>query len=632
MRPKHAFLRVLRLTNSLRIGTALGALIGIGILAATAYIVVDARRDALAAADREANNVTSSIRRDISRNLEMFDLSLKGVLSALADPEARQLTGSARHLALFDNSARATYFSSILVMDENGAIAEDSWSIYPRPGIFADREFFRHHQNSESGELFVSQPFMSRLTSSRVISISRRINKQDGTFGGLVIGTLRTKYFEHLFDSLSLGPTGAIAVIHSDGMVVEQRPPALDTGEGGIGLDVGRLLHATNDRVASDFAKDGVARLYVVRQVENLPLHVVVGLSMTDILGPWRRKAIVTVGGTLVLISALLVLAIVSVREMERRRRSERRALSSEARYRLLASNSSDGIVVRNADGYRLYASPAYYRIIGRTAEDLGQRRLLEFLDEDGRIAVQNTFERLKAGEQNVIESFRCPRPDGSSVWVEAISSPIYDDDGALKEVVTNVRDATDRKLAEEKLEEAASTDRVTGIANRRIFDERFSSEWRRASYEQMPLSLLMIDVDHFKGFNDRYGHLLGDVALKQVAAVTVAQLHRARDFAARFGGEEYVVVLPETSREDALAIGEKIRRSVAATAVVDGKDGGLRITVSVGVATIWPQVDYRETILIEMADGALYDAKARGRNQCVVASGRLARLSKNAA
>ena len=632
MRPKLAFVHILRLTNSSRIGAALGALICGGILIATAYLIVDARNDALAAADRETSNVASSLKRDITRNVGLFDLSLKGVLAALQDPVASRLTGAARQLALFDNSVRASYFSTMLVMDEHGRIVEDSTSIVPRQGTFSDREFFQRHRLHDGDSLIVSRPFVSRLTSERVIALSRRINKEDGSFGGIVVGTIRTSYFQDLFMALSLGSKGAIAVIYSDGSVVEQRPAFLDAGGAKEAADIHRRLAVSDRSVAQALATDNVARRYVVRSVDDLPLHVIVGLSTDDILEPWRRKAIVTACGTLILICGLLILAVISFREIARRQRSERRALASEARYRLTASNSSDGIVVRNADGYRLYASPAYYRIIGRTPEELGERRLTEFLDRDGREAVQNTFDRLKSGEQNVLESFRCPRPNGSSVWVEAISSAIYDHDGFLKEVVTNVRDATDRKLAEEKLEEAASIDRVTGISNRRIFDERFSIEWRRASYDQTPLSLLMIDVDHFKDFNDRHGHLLGDVALKEIATVMVAQLHRARDFAARFGGEEYVVVLPETSREDALAIAEKLRRSVEGVTIAGAQGSGPVLTVSVGVATIWPQVDYREAILVEMADVALYDAKARGRNQCVMASGRLSSLSKNAA
>jgi diguanylate cyclase (GGDEF)-like protein len=169
------------------------------------------------------------------------------------------------------------------------------------------------------------------------------------------------------------------------------------------------------------------------------------------------------------------------------------------------------------------------------------------------------------------------------------------------------------RAHAEFRLEELATTDGLTGLRNRRKFDLEMDAEWRRAIRHSRPVALLLIDADHFKIFNDSFGHQSGDQALIAIAGCIAASAKRAGDCAARYGGEEFAVLLPGATEQDALEVAETIRRKVELVPA----DPAM-LTVSIGVASVRPLVTMEWTKLIEAADKALYAAKADGRNRCI--------------
>jgi diguanylate cyclase (GGDEF)-like protein len=171
------------------------------------------------------------------------------------------------------------------------------------------------------------------------------------------------------------------------------------------------------------------------------------------------------------------------------------------------------------------------------------------------------------------------------------------------------------RAQAEDKLEEMATTDALTGLKNRRKFDTEMDAEWRRAERNKTPVALLMIDADHFKTYNDTHGHQAGDQVLVGIAICISDSVRRAGDCPARFGGEEFAVLLPGISATDALGVAENIRRKV------EQWSEDLVTTVSVGVASMIPAAGLDWSHLVEAADKALYAAKANGRNQTVLAS-----------
>jgi two-component system chemotaxis family response regulator WspR len=170
------------------------------------------------------------------------------------------------------------------------------------------------------------------------------------------------------------------------------------------------------------------------------------------------------------------------------------------------------------------------------------------------------------------------------------------------------------------ELQKLAALDGLTGIANRRRFDETLQFEWQRGQRDKTPLSLLFCDIDHFKSYNDHFGHLAGDLCLKKVAAVLTEHLKRPADLAARYGGEEFALILPETEAAGALLIAEACRRHLEGLQIENPAASTGIVTISIGVATIVPSPDSTVEQLINRADQALYAAKRGGRNSVLSA------------
>ena len=190
-----------------------------------------------------------------------------------------------------------------------------------------------------------------------------------------------------------------------------------------------------------------------------------------------------------------------------------------------------------------------------------------------------------------------------------------------VEERTVELRERTAQlEVANAALEELATVDSLTGLANRRRFDVFIQHEWQRAQRSRQPLSLLLVDADRFKLFNDRYGHLAGDESLRRIADVLRQATHRASDLAARYGGEEFAVVLPNTDLAGAMTVAEGIRERVHTLAIphADAPEGV--VTVSAGVATRSAEQSVMQ--LIGAADRALYEAKRVGRNRVVPSRG----------
>lgn len=219
---------------------------------------------------------------------------------------------------------------------------------------------------------------------------------------------------------------------------------------------------------------------------------------------------------------------------------------------------------------------------------------------------------------------YRALKADGSYVWIRDVVHVIRDENGVTQDLVGFMFDISARKRMEQevadlnrKLETWSNQDGLTGIANRRLFDQTMAAEWARGKRSGAPLSLLMLDVDHFKGYNDHYGHVKGDECLIRVARAIGQAPMRSSDLFARYGGEEFALVLPQTPADAAELVAEKCRELVAALNIPHAASPVGVITISVGVCTMVPGEESSCTTLIERADDKLYRAKRNGRN-CV--------------
>ena len=170
--------------------------------------------------------------------------------------------------------------------------------------------------------------------------------------------------------------------------------------------------------------------------------------------------------------------------------------------------------------------------------------------------------------------------------------------------------------VAGEQLQTIANTDGLTGLANRRMFDMTLPKEWRRAIRAEMPIALLMLDVDFFKLFNDSYGHQCGDQVLRQIAECIGRNVRRPADTAGRYGGEEFVALLPDTEMAGVVEVAERICAAVADLDIPHRGSPIGRVTVSIGVAETRPALGESADPLVKEADEALYEAKRAGRNR----------------
>ncbi|MBN8580994.1 MAG: PAS domain S-box protein [Anaerolineae bacterium] len=325
------------------------------------------------------------------------------------------------------------------------------------------------------------------------------------------------------------------------------------------------------------------------------------------------------------------------------RKRADQALKASEIRYRLLAENISDVIWILDINKMRFrYVSPSVERLRGYTVDEVLQQDLSEaltlqsfqLLQEKLPTYVQEYLDGKIGFHINEVEQ---PCKDGSTIWTEATTSFRFNEDTSHLEVYGVSRDITERKLNEHllmqankqlqnhvkkieqlrnELQEQAILDPLTGLYNRRYLAEFLAHEFKRAERENIPISLLMMDVDHFKNINDSYGHKTGDKFLIAIADL-LKNNSRGSDIACRYGGEEFLLVLPGTDTQAAYDRAEQFRTQCTQI-YIQYETKNINITVSAGIATYPSHTEMAED-LIHKADKALYHSKQNGRNRVMI-------------
>lgn len=221
---------------------------------------------------------------------------------------------------------------------------------------------------------------------------------------------------------------------------------------------------------------------------------------------------------------------------------------------------------------------------------------------------------------------YRAKTINGDYVWIRDVVHVVRDADGEVESLVGFMFDISERKETEQKLldlqkelENLSFKDGLTGINNRRMFDTAIEQEWKHAQRSKQPLSILLIDIDFFKQFNDLNGHVQGDECLKKVSLTLSEAATRSRDFIARYGGEEFVMILPETDLLSAQKIAERCQQLILRLQIphLDSEASQL-LTISIGLGSVVPEQNDEYMTFLDCVDQALYVAKQRGRN-CIV-------------
>ena len=309
---------------------------------------------------------------------------------------------------------------------------------------------------------------------------------------------------------------------------------------------------------------------------------------------------------------------------LEDRDNTEYRLQKAASIHSMVTDNSRDVILLADLDGRQTYVSPAVESMSGWRPDELINQMLSQHAHADDCAKVEDAVRRLGHGSEGAIIEYRTRRRDGEYIWVESTLRLFRDRRTRIPAgILSLVRDITERKRNEslllkayETLEQLAVEDALTGVANRRRFNEYLASEWGRSARLQNPISLLLVDADSLKHHNDSYGHLSGDKRLKQIAEAARTAANRPEDLVARFGGDEFAVILPNTKGHGALEVGNKIREALKRINPASGENADEFVTVSIGCATVIPKPGEQAEALIQIADDALYEAKRNGRDQ----------------
>lgn len=308
--------------------------------------------------------------------------------------------------------------------------------------------------------------------------------------------------------------------------------------------------------------------------------------------------------------------ALAGVVDITERKHAEEALHRREQEFAALAERSPD-IIVRVDPSLRvLYINPAIERITGQPRESfIGKTPAeCELPQEEIDLRVQALRQVFDSGQERVLEH-KNPTQTGDRYYQTRLV-PEFGADGTVERVLMVARDIDDLKRAQAVLEELALVDPLTGVANRRYLERFVGSEWLREARKQLPIAAIMIDIDRFKDYNDHYGHAQGDECLRQVTRTLKDALHRPADTLVRYGGEEFIVLLPESDLAAARDIAERLRQAVASHPMFHlASPRASQITISLGVAAMNAHEGEFDDLLAE-ADKALYRAKEKGRNR----------------
>ncbi|MDA9468353.1 diguanylate cyclase [Bradyrhizobium sp. CCBAU 53415] len=582
-----------------------------------------AREAVLKGAETEMANVARSQIQHAEDSLDLLDSGVVGVVSRLEMDGAGSATIAKLRTLLDVREKAIPRIHSLAIIDDQGNWLTSSGTV---SSTFSDDAFFRHHQLSPKREPHVGRPVKSLLDGEWVVTLSRRFNKPDGSFGGVVLATISSKYLSHFYEQFEIGRNSSVTLAHGDGLIVARAP----NDEEFVGHNVAdkplfREPSLQRPSGAYHFKSplDGAERVSVFNRSSRFPLLLLVTVDKDELLAPWRAAAISRMLYAVALVMLIAIIGAVLVRQLQRGQRMAAALVEKEAHFRLLAEGSSDMVTRIGLDERLRYVSPSSVRIVGWRPNQLIGTPALAGINPEDLPDVQAIVDAMKRGEKEEARLiYRNSHRQNGEIWLESTMQVTRKDNGRVDGVVAISRDITEHKKLETRLETLAIEDSLTGLANRRGFDERLKEEWARAYRDRSSLALLMIDVDHFKAYNDEYGHPAGDACLRLIAGIIAAEAQRAGDLAARYGGEEFAILLPNIDAAGCALIGERIRSAIHAAGLVHSTNLAAGcVTASVGGATCRPALERTAGVasLVEAADRALYAAKDAGRDRLMM-------------
>jgi diguanylate cyclase (GGDEF)-like protein/PAS domain S-box-containing protein len=573
-------------------------------------------------AETEASNLARSLVQQAEDSVELVDNALIGIAHWLENFGDRP--NAVKHLQelLYLRKSTIPRLRGLFVYGADGSWIATSETENIVGHNNSDRDYFRQHRASNDRGPLIGVPVRSRSGGQWIITVSRRLNTPDGQFAGVALASLDVTYFVEKFQAFDVGTQGSLALLRNDGSLLARHPfDEQAIGRNFTNSPFFRHVSADNSGVVHFRSiLDDVVRISAYHRSTKNGLVMLVARGYEEVIAPWRAEAMWRMSMVGALTAIIGIMGMLMIRELNSRQRLLSAVMARETEFRLLAEASNDMVTRIDFDGTLTYVSPASLRVLGWAPDALVGGHALAGLDTGDRTAVEALVAKLRRGEiSQAMIAYRTRHRTTGTVWLESSLSVTRDpSSGRVNGVVAISRDVTEHKQLEGHLSRLATLDGLTGLANRRFLDDRAEREMQLARRADHPISLLLIDADHFKAFNDTYGHLAGDHCLQQIAAVIQGHATRPGDLAARYGGEEFALLLAETDRAGAHVVADRIRHGIEELALPhSGNSASEFVTVSIGVATVPPGMS-TSTVkdLVRLADHALYAAKDAGRNR----------------
>jgi diguanylate cyclase (GGDEF)-like protein len=597
-------------------GAAMVAAIWLGF---TFHLSVEHERS-LQAAVQNTGNLARVFEEHIVRTLMEADRAIVLLRSSYQANGNFELASSFAKL-----SQQMDLIAEIRVVGPDGLVIASATRPIKAPVDSSDREYFQVQLNSKMDELFISKPITGRTSGIRLLQLSRPIRAADGSFEGIVVASIDTRYLSKFYQSIDVGHDGAIFLAGLDGIV--RASAGFKTEVVGGSMLGSQLFKSMQQADTGSFltagSQDGIRRFVSYRIVKGFPLVVYVGQAEQEVLANYGidRNAYFAVA-VLATISIVIVVCF-AVRSRgkldaasDSLQASEAHARTKSLELEVTLEHMSQGIMMVDADRNIMVMNRRVIDLLGLPEDCFGRRLNLddvqsylrakgEFTLEASALAARAQEPLAAAGPSTDIGTYERSRPNGVTLEIHTMALP----DGG---VVRTISDVSERKRKEIQIAHMARHDPLTNLANRTFLGERVERALAHMRREHRGFALFYLDLDRFKAVNDIHGHLAGDALLRSVAG-RLAMCVREIDTIARLGGDEFAILQELTDCEDdAQALARRVLEAVGAPYCFEGYQAVIGVSVGIAMA---PRDGADAKDLFKAADAALYRAKAKGGN-----------------
>ncbi|MDP3230683.1 MAG: diguanylate cyclase [Acidovorax sp.] len=440
----------------------LALLVALGIGALFARTIWTIRNDEWSYAVQTNDNLVRTLEQGLGWALDSFDKSLEGVTREMSRPEVMALAPDLRARVVFDNSLRSRGAGDVLVLDAQGKLLLNSGSLTSRTVNFSDRDYFLAFQSGGHKGLFIGKPLTSRVSGLNILPLSRGYYHPDGSFAGVVVGSIRLSYLNELFGSLDLGFNSGVNLFRQDGVVISRFP----YGDADVGKSIAgtpnfvRFQKEGSGSFVGIAALDGVERLYSFRAVGNYPLILNVAQSTHTILAKWYANAWVLGSFAVLLMVACLGLAALFVRELTLRQQVSARLREAEHDVRTILNNMPSMIGYWDAQLHNRFANQAYFEWFGILPDKMRGMHISDLIGPELYAANLPFLQRALQGEPQLFERTII---DTRGVPRHTIASYLPDTDGdTVRGIFVQATDISDRKRMEDELFDEKERVRLT--------------------------------------------------------------------------------------------------------------------------------------------------------------------------